>query len=351
MQPLEQWLERFFALSDRVQQHLSMRWREHANRRTIIISLVLGALALALYVYIIQPPDNFPTDELVSVPEGATTSEIGDILRADGVIRNAAAFRLLVEVMGSQRGVHAGDYLFKQPVDIFTIAHALVAGQFGLEPDRFRIPEGASVNIIADVFSSRLQRFDPSDFLAKAQPLEGYLFPDTYFFLPNATQDTVITTMRENFDAHLSATTTTGKTLSQDVVASGHSLNDIVIMASIIEREAPGEQDRKMIAGVLWNRIKRGMPLQTDVPLTALTGKADSQLTMADLATTSPYNTYTHAGLPPGAIGNPSFESLEAAADPIASTYLYYLADKNGVTHYAKTYAQHLQNIRKYLGT
>jgi UPF0755 protein len=350
MEQLKRYLEKFFALFDGWQAYLSERWRQHANRRTIVISIVLGAAALALYVFVIQPPDTFPTDELVSVPEGASTGEVAQLLQENGVVRNAAALRLLVELMGRQRGVHAGDYLFKQPVDIFTVAHALVAGQFGLEPDRFRIPEGATIHLMADVFSARLERFDAQLFLAKAQPLEGYLFPDTYFFLPNATQDTVIETMRQNFDAHLDATTTTGHTLREDIAASGRPLSDIVIMASIVEREAPGDADRRLIAGILWNRMKRGMLLQTDVPLTFLTGKSDAALTRHDLASTTPYNTYTHKGLPPGAIGNPSFSSLVAATDPTPSNYLYFLADRSGVTHYAKTYAQHQRNEAIYLG-
>ncbi len=351
LKKIAQLLKKYFATLDGWQARLSDHWRQHTNRRTIIISLVLGAVALILYTTVIQPPENFPTDELVNIPEGATTSQVGQILSENGVIRNAIAFRMLVEVMGSQRGVHAGDYLFKQPVDIFTVAHALVAGQFGLEPQRIRIPEGATNVLISDVFASQMQRFSQQDFMAKATPLEGYLFPDTYFFLPNATADTVIETMRQNFEAHLNATSTLStSTLSQLITSSGHSLSDVVIMASIIEREAPGMQDRRIIAGILWNRLKKGMLLQTDVPLTAFTGKADSQLTKADLASSSPYNTYTHKGLPPGAIGNPSFESLEAAADPVKTDYLYFLADRSGVTHYAKTYAQHMINVRRYLG-
>lgn len=350
MEPLRTFVETFFAVTDRWQGYLSKRWREHANRRTILISMLLGAVALALYVFIIEPPETFPTDELVSVPAGATVTQVGKILQEEGVVRNATAFRILAEALGGQRGVRAGDYLFKQPENIFTIARAMVAGQFGLEPARFRIPEGATAKLMADVYASQLQRFDAQDFLAKAAPLEGYLFPDTYFFLPNATQDTVLETMRQNFDAHLQATTTSGRTLAQDVAASGRSLQDIVIMASIIEREAPGDVDRRLIAGVLWNRIKLGMPLQTDVPLTFLTGKNDSALTVKDLASTTPYNTYTHKGLPPGAIGNPSFDSIVAAANPTKSDYLYFLADPSGVTHYAKTYAQQVVNERKYLG-
>lgn len=350
LEQLQRALEKYFATLDRWQDKLSKHWREHTNRRTIAITIVLGGVALGSYVYVIQPPDTFPTDQLVSVPEGSSTTQVGEILYEDGVVRSPFTFRLLVELMGRSHGVHAGDYLFKQPEDIFTIARAMAYGQFGLEPEKIRIPEGATVPQIADVFASRLQRFNKDDFLAKATPLEGYLFPDTYFFLPNATQDTVIETMHQNFDAQLSATTTiTGNTLQDDITASHHSLSDIVTMASLIEREAPGMQDRRMIAGVLWNRIAKGMALQTDVPLVVMTGKSDSQLTMKDLATSSPYNTYTHKGLPPGAIGNPSFESLEAAADPIPSSYLYYLADASGVTHYAKTYAQHMQNVRKYL--
>ncbi|MBV9158976.1 MAG: endolytic transglycosylase MltG [Candidatus Kaiserbacteria bacterium] len=343
MDRFTKWLQRFFDSSDELQSDLSQRWRLHANRRTIIVILVVGSLATFSYLYFIQPPDSFPVDQLVSVPEGASLKDISVGLQSGGVVRSALAFRVLVTLLGHERSVHAGDYLFKEPKDVFSVARSISIGAYGLEPVKIRIPEGATTRSMAIIYGSRLSRFDPQKFLAEAQPMEGYLFPDTYFFLPNATEDTVIKSMRQNFDIQEAS-------IAPLVASSTHSLADIVTMASIVEREARNTQDRRMIAGVLWNRIKKGMPLQVDVTFLYTLGKGTFQLTMKDLTADSPYNTYKNPGLPPTPIGSPSLDSLEAAANPIKSDYLFYLADNSGVTHYSKTYAQHMQYKRMYLG-
>lgn len=338
------WLQKFFDTSDQLQSDLSARWRPHANRRTILTVILAGCIATFAYIALIQPPNKFPVGELVSVPEGSTLKQTAAILQEDGVVRSALAFRVLVTLLGHERTIHAGDYLFKEPKDVFSISRAISIGAFGLEPVKIRIAEGSTTRSMAIIFASQLLRFDPQKFLEKAQPQEGYLFPDTYFFLPNATEDTVLKTMRQNFDIHEAE-------IAPLVASSTHSLADIVTMASIVEREARNTTDRKMIAGVLWNRIKRGMPLQVDVTFLYTVGKATFLLTSKDLTTDSPYNTYIHKGLPPSPIGSPSLDSLKAAADPTPSQYLYYLADYNGVTHYSKTYQQHLIYKREYLGT
>jgi UPF0755 protein len=275
------------------------------------------------------------------VPEGESLQDIATTLYQDGVIRSPLMFRALVVVRGHEKSVHAGDYLFKEPLDIFSVARALSIGQYGLEPARIRIPEGATTKQMAIIFSSQLQRFNPDAFLAQAGPQEGYLFPDTYFFLPNASENTVIEAMRQNFDQKIA-------TIQPQIASSTHSLQDVVVMASILEREAYNTQDRRMISGVLWNRIARGMPLQVDAAFSYTLGKGTFQLTMKDLITPSPYNTYINKGLPPTAIGSPSLDSLTAAVTPIKSNYLYFLADSHGVTHYCPTYACQLANKARY---
>lgn len=343
MGPLERWTEKFFAWADSVQQRLSEDWREHTNRRTLIAVLIIGLIAALLYLYVIQPPVHFPTAQLVTVPQGASLDSISQTLYEDGVIRNPTALKILVTLLGRERGVYAGDYEFKQPENIFYVAHALSVGAYGLIPIRIRIPEGATMKEMAQIYAAELPRFNAQNFLAQTSIDEGYLFPDTYFFLPDANESTVIQAMRQDFDLQISAI--------QPVIASStHSLPDIITMASIVEDEASDTQDREIIAGILWRRIALGQPLQADPTLVYSTGKTDSELTIQDLQSKSPYNTYTRKGLPPTPIGSPSLDSIEASAEATTSPYLYYLADKNGVTHYAKTYAQQLRNERIYLG-
>ncbi len=343
MDPIDT-IEKTFDDFDALQARLSAGWREHSNRRTLIVIVVAGALAILSYLYAIRPPDDFPTDDLVSVDSGMPLSQIAQSLYEQKVIRSPFAFEVFVRILGRERGVQAGDYIFNEPKDSWTVAKAISIGAFGLEPRRVRIPEGATTREMATILSASLPRFDADAFLLEARPQEGYLFPDTYFFLPNADEKTVVQAMRQNFDTQI-------ESLQPQIDASGHSLSDIVIMASIIEREARNPTDRRLISGVLWNRIKKGMPLQVDATFLYTIGKNTFQLTTADLKTDNPYNTYTNKGLPPGPIGSPSLDALEAAATPTPNDYLYYLADKNGVTHYSKTYAQHLANKAKYLGT
>ena len=342
MEKFAQLLERGFDWTHGFLMERSAHWREHTNRRTILVFVLGGLVAAYGYLYLIRPPDEFPLDELVTVPAGASVSEIANTLQQNGVIRSPFAFRMIVSALGRQKQLHAGDYIFKEPEDVFAVARAIAVGAYGLEPFRVRIPEGATTKEMSVIFSRQLQRFKPDDFLTKAQPIEGYLFPDTYFFLPNASADTVIQTMRHEFDSRIVA-------IDMKIASSGKSLADVVTMASILEREGRGLDDRRLIAGVLWRRIKIGMALQADATLLYIM-KRGEPITKKILATDSPYNTYLHKGLPPTAIGSPSLSSLEAAVTPIDKGYLYYLADSSGITHYSKTYSGQLANVRVYLG-
>lgn len=344
MEEPEQKMEEIFDKGHSILQKLSGRWDAHSNRRTVIILLLMAAIATFTYVYVIQPPDSFPVDTLISVPKGQSLSEVADNLQNTGVVSSSLALRSVVKLMGGERAIHAGDYIFKQPSDLFTVARALIVGKYGLEPLRIRIPEGATVREMARIFGRFLQRFNTENFLAQSAQQEGYLFPDTYFFLPNITEDAVIQAMRQNFDEKIAP-------LQPAIASSTRSLSDIVTMASIIEREARNSADRRMISGVLWNRMARGMLLQVDVTFLYTIGKSTFQLTNKDLITDDPYNTYTRKGLPPTPIGSPSLDSLEAAVNPTKNDYLYYLADNNGVTYFSKTYAEHLRKKRLYLGT
>lgn len=336
-------LRRFFDDLDRVQLRLSERWVEHTNRRTLIFIIVVGTLAASAYLLLIRPPETFPIDHLVSVPEGQSLKQIGVTLKDQGVVRSAFAFRIAATLLGKGREMRAGDYLFKEPRDLFSVARTIAIGAYGLEPIRIRVGEGATTRQMAVIFGSQLERFNQANFLVQAQPMEGYLFPDTYFFLPNATEETVIKTMRQNFDTHIAE-------IEDLILASGHSLDEIVIMASILEREDTSEgDDRRRIAGVLWNRLSRNMPLQVDVTFLYTVGKGTFDLTRKDLKSESAYNTYVNKGLPPTPIGSPSMNSLIAAVTPIKSDNLFYLADEYGVTHYSKTYQQHLIKKDAYI--
>ena len=182
---------------------------------------------------------------------------------------------------------------------------------------------------IAEQFGD-FENFDKKEFLEKTAGLEGYLFPDTYLFLPGAETEQIIGTMRDNFQKK-----------------AGDVGQDTVIMASLIEKEVPDSDDRKIVSGILWKRLEIGMPLQVDAVFPYITGR--QKVLSDDLKIDSLYNTYFYKGLPPGPISNPGLDAIEAARNPKESPYLYYLSGRDGKTHFAKTFAEHLKNKEKYL--
>jgi hypothetical protein len=167
----------------------------------------------------------------------------------------------------------------------------LATGNFNVDQVRITIPEGYSRAEISLISQALLPNFDVDKFMNKTQNDEGYLFPDTYFVFPSITTENFIKLLKDNFDTKINP-------LREDIVASSRSEKDIIKMASIIEKEAHGNEDRYVISGILWNRIDKGMPLQVDATFLYLLGKGSNSLTLEDLKTDSPYNTYIYKGLP-----------------------------------------------------
>lgn len=183
---------------------------------------------------------------------------------------------------------------------------------------RITIPEGFDNKDIANLFDIRFKYFDHQIFIENAP--QGYMFPDTYYVGLYSTASTTIELLKSNFDRKIFPYT-------QEIINSKHSLKEIVIMASIIEAEVKGSADRRIVSGILWERIKTNMPLQVD---------------------SSP-ETYRHTGFPSSPLNNPGLDSISSAIKPTPSAYLYFLTDKNGIMHYAKTFDEHKANKAKYL--
>ena len=313
------------------------------NKKSLIIVAIVLLLVFTMYMEVYKAPASFPIGELVNIQEGKPLVLLADSLEEQGVVRSAWWLTVLMRLNGTDGDVHAGDYLFKESKNIFDLARIISTGAFGLEPVRITIPEGVNITQIAKIYERKMLRFDKEKFLKLAQTEEGYLFPDTYFFLPNAKEEELIRVMRGNFDSKI-------KDLTSDIIKSGKSMKDIVVMASIVEREARVPRDQKMISGVLWHRIDIGMPLQVDATFVYTHSKGSSQITMDELQDKSNlYNTYAHKGLPPGPIASPGLSALRAAVHPIENTYLFYLADNKGRTYFSKSYEEHMAKRRKYI--
>jgi len=301
---------------------------------------VIGAvLVLSFGIWtLVQPPREFPGDSIVVVTRGATASEIADEFAAAHIVRHPTLLRTILR-MGSPR---AGAYRFPEPENLFQVGRRLLAGDFGIAPTKVTFPEGLTVREMADRISKKIPSISASEFIAAAGPYEGYLFPDTYHIAADATAHDVVALMRDNFDAKTA-------TVQGTVQASEYSFSDIVVMASILEREARSPDEKKMVAGILWNRITKDMPLQVDAVFGYIYGRDTYSPSLEDLTIDSPYNTYKNKGLPPGPISNPGIASLQAAASPTKNNYLFYLTGNDGLMHYATTFAQHKANRAAYL--
>lgn len=304
----------------------------------LVVALILVTGILQLF----RPPKNFPAPYFLRITQGETLFAI--TLRAERVhlVRSARVLQLATIMQGGERSIQAGDYYFDAPVTVMELARRLSTGDFNITPTRVTLPEGYTVQDMGETLERMLPNVTKEEFIALAKNDEGKLFPDTYFFSPAVTAEDVYQKLRQNFESKM-------KPFREEIAVSGRTEQQIVTMASLIEREANGSDDRAIIAGILWKRLDRGMLLQVDAPFYYLLGKTSAELTSADLKLASPYNTYVHTGLPPTPIGAPGVASIEAALNPEVSPYLFYLHDKNGVAHYAKNFSEHQANIRKYL--
>lgn len=304
-----------------------------------VLALVFFAVLCSFYVL---PPFGFPENKSIVVKEGVSLGQVSLLLDEQGLIRSRTIFEFCVMTAGGDRGVYAGQYVFKTPIGSCEMAIRLVRGISGIPAIRVTIPEGVSNKEITAILIEKLPGFDSTLFIENVRDNEGYLFPDTYFISETATPTVVETLLRDNFDKKIA-------TVKPEIDASKRSLRDIIIMASILEREATTDEDRYLVSGILWKRIKTGMPLQVDAPFLYLLGKKSSEITQADLQIKSAYNTYRNRGLPGGPIGNPGLATIRAAISPKESPYLYYLSDNDGVMHYARTFNEHIANKTKYL--
>ncbi len=285
------------------------------------IFYTLGVIIFVVFSYrlFFSPPKMFPVGTIVQVEEGSSLRGVSLKLKNEDIIRSRLVFEAFVILFGRERVIEA-DYYFEDKLPAWSVARRISHGESHIAPIVVTIPEGFNNKEVGETFATKLPNFNKAAFLLNSEGLQGYLFPDTYFFVNTADDEVVLSTIRENFSKKI-------KTIRPEILASGRGESEIIKMASLVEGEAKGVADRAIISGILWKRIKIGMPLQVDV---------------------SP-ETYKRTGLPKIPVGNPGMAAISAAVHPESSPYLFYLHDKNGIIHYAKTFAEHNRNIEKYL--
>jgi UPF0755 protein len=289
---------------------------------------------------------------VVRVPPGADAGQVAELLYRHGLIRSRLAFRVRARWRGLAGKLQAGEYRLRPAEGVDRLLDRLASGD--VVRYRVTIPEGYTAVQIADLLH-RLGLVDRGAFLREVRnapahripemegddpsSLEGYLFPDTYEFPRGLPARAVVATMVARF-----------RDATRDLWALprplGLSPHEVVTVASLVEREARHDGERARIAGVLYNRLRRGMPLQVDATVLYALGRHKDRVLYADLEVPSPYNTYRRPGLPPGPIASPGLRSLRAALQPEQHDFLYYVARPDGTHVFSRTLAEHERAVR-----
>lgn len=308
---------------------------------TLGILLVLFLVTLVWWkngTSAVNPKNHTP--KIFTIEQGAGVRAISKNLKDQGLIKSPVAFFLLTKKMGIDQKIQAGDYRLFPSMSAAEIAKELTHGSLDIW---ITVPEGQRADEIAQTLKNKMPTYDASWDAILGQN-EGYLFPDTYLFPKEADINTIVGIMRKNFDRKYAEIGTNKTGLSQ---------SQLVNIASLVEREARHAQDRPLVSSVIHNRLNLGMKLDLDASIQYALGNSKNWWpTLPDsggnVLPLSVYNTYTHAGLPPTPISNPGLASLQAAANPASTNYLFYMTDKNGINHYAKTLDEQEANIAKY---
>lgn len=333
----------------------------------VVLMIIIVVGAAVTYVYIgMQPVKASEQAVKITIKSGTGTAGIASLLEDQGLIKNSFIFKSYLKLKSEGSRFQAGVYEFKPGVTYSEIITKLNTGDVvKAEMIRFTIPEGFTVKQIADKlveegYASKEQFLklakDGSGInndLLKRLPanykltflLEGYLFPETYELKKGVSEKEIVGRMLEETSKRLAQIPNFDQKLKQ----RGLSLNELMTVASLVEREVVVDSERKLVAGVIYNRLNKSMKLEIDATVQYVLDKPKERLMNSDLRSVdSPYNTYLYEGLPPGPIAAPSLKSIEAALEPEASDYLFYVTKKDGSGEhlFAKTYKEHLKNIQ-----
>lgn len=309
------------------------------------------------------------TDTLFQINNGESVNNIGKRLDNEGVIKSALAFKIYIKIFSGNTIAQAGIYMLDKNDNLYSLANKIIKAHYAIPPVKVTIPEGSDNKEVAEIISKSflnkvnetqlVDDFSEQNIENKIEDKEGYLFPETYLFLPNTTLDKVIKQLSDKFYNNLKDIFTNERqelgiysldvsdfkvedyfndedktikltkrlTIISSLGTTTVTIKDIITMASFLEGEANNEEDMRKVSGVLWTRLKLNYPLQID-------------------AATS---TYKKQGFTDAPINNPGMVAIKAAIDPINTGNIYYITGNDGIMHYAKDYLTHLDNINKYL--
>lgn len=312
------------------------------KRKTALIAVALFVIIFIFYVSVFRAPSEFPSGKTFAIEEGETLSSVAKKFKQQDIVRSSLWLRNFVIMFNGERKIFSGDYFFDESESVFSVARRITSGDFDLSLMEVVIQEGSTNYEIGKILEKKSDSFDFEEFEKLVNGKEGYLFPDTYRFMSNVDAKEVTRQLNNNFIKKITE-------IEDEIRGFDKPIDEIIIMASILEKEARTTETRRMIAGILWERLRIGMPLQVDAVFTYANGKNSFTLTTADLREDHSYNTYTNKGLPPTPISNPGLDSIRSAINPIESDYLYFLSDKSGNMYYSKNFSEHVRKKRIYL--
>ncbi len=335
---------------------------KHKYKILVAILLLIIIIPIIMYNNGLEPKNKEKDKEIIriEIPLGSSVESMANQLEQNGVIKSAWVFKIYSKLQKTGSKYRAGIYYLDSGMNIEEITQIIQHGKGFVEIVKFTIPEGFEVRMIVDkLVESGLgssERFyeiinnNPFDyeFLKEipedAVPLEGYLFPDTYEVYKAAKEEEIIKKMLDRFDNVFN------EDFRNRAKELNMSINEVVTLASIIEREAKAEKELKVVSSVFHKRLKINMLLGSCATVQYIIKERKDVLLTKDLEIVSPYNTYKNPGLPPGPIASPGKKAIEAALYPDETDYLYFVAEKDGTHYFSKTYDEHLRAQRRING-
>lgn len=314
---------------------------------SLLLVLVLASVWLVgdMLHFIRTPASSEPAEVVMEVPVGTSVSALSELLYGQGLVRSAGKFRWLVRFKGAARQIKAGEYQLSTGLRPGELLNKIIRGEVRLHQITF--PEGYTLKQMAELLeASKLANAERLVAAATDPPfvrslgipaasLEGYLFPDTYRFARGLPVETVLRSFVTMFNQHF------GPVQEEQARKLGFTRHQVVILASVVEKETAAAEERPLIAGVFLNRLRRRIRLQSDPTVIYGLSNFDGNLTRAHLQKDTPYNTYTRRGLPIGPICNPGAASIQAVLNPTSSSYLYFVAKKDGTHHFSTNLVEH----------
>lgn len=313
----------------------------------VLLLLLISLIFVANNLFQARSEITNPQSVRFVIPRGQAISIIANRLEEESLIKSALAFRFVVYQKQLSNKIQAGSFELSPNMSTWEIADALT---MGTDDIWITLPEGWRREEIADSLSKQeLPNFQADEFLNLSEGLEGQLFPDTYLVSREASSAQIVSLLKNTFESKIK------NSLSQEISSSKYSLNEILTLASLIQRESANDSEMPLVAQVLFNRLEIEMPLQVDATLQYVKGFSEvenswwSTPLAVDKSLDSLYNTYKYADLPPGPICNPGLTAIQSVLRPRPTNALYYIHDKSGQIHTATTLDEHNANVNKYL--